>query len=431
MRFLRVLKAFALVSALVLFALALFVFAPQSTAAALRGVKIWWDILFPALFPFFVISEVLLGFGIVHFFGTLFDPLMRPLFRIPGIGGFVMAMGFASGYPVGARLTAQLWEQKLINREEGERLVAFTSTSDPIFLIGAVSVGFFQLPGLAPLLAISHYGGGILTGLLMRFHGGKSPAGPTAAKRRAPGLLPLQAFKAMHQARIRDGRPLGTLIRQAIETSLKLILVVGGLVVFFSVILELLALTHIMDALYGLADAGMRLAGMPPALTEAVVNGLFEVTLGAQNAAGAGAGGGAGGAALAPLVHRAAAAAFVLAWSGLSVHAQIVSLLTRTDLRYRPFFFARLLHAVLSTALVYLLWKPLNPTPARAALWVGPAAPPSYYASWSWNSGFMLSVSLLVSILAALLILCAVRAFVLWVMRVRSAGHEGKSQKKH
>jgi nucleoside recognition membrane protein YjiH len=67
--------------------------------AAVRGIGIWWDVLFPALFPFLVISEMLLGFGIVHFLGTLLDPLMRPLFRIPGIGGFVVAMGFASGYP--------------------------------------------------------------------------------------------------------------------------------------------------------------------------------------------------------------------------------------------------------------------------------------------------------------------------------------------
>ena len=73
--------------------------------AALRGVSIWWDVLFPALFPFFVISEIMLGFGIVHFFGTLLDPMMRPVFRIPGIGGFVMAMGFAAGYPVAAKLT--------------------------------------------------------------------------------------------------------------------------------------------------------------------------------------------------------------------------------------------------------------------------------------------------------------------------------------
>ena len=49
--------------------------------ASLRGLTIWWDVLFPALFPFFVMAELMLGFGIVHFFGALLDPLMRPIFR--------------------------------------------------------------------------------------------------------------------------------------------------------------------------------------------------------------------------------------------------------------------------------------------------------------------------------------------------------------
>src|ERR1700730_11342063 len=110
------LNVFVIVAILV----CLFIFPHEGFIAALRGVSIWWDVLFPALFPFFVISEILLGFGIVHGVGTVLDPMMRPVFRLPGIGGFVMAMGFASGYPVGARLTSQLWDQRLVSREEAE-----------------------------------------------------------------------------------------------------------------------------------------------------------------------------------------------------------------------------------------------------------------------------------------------------------------------
>ena len=51
--------------------------------ASMRGILIWWDVLFPSLFPFLVLAELMLGFGIVHFFGSLLDPLMRPLFRLP------------------------------------------------------------------------------------------------------------------------------------------------------------------------------------------------------------------------------------------------------------------------------------------------------------------------------------------------------------
>ncbi|NBC71575.1 sporulation integral membrane protein YlbJ [Paenibacillus sacheonensis] len=339
-------------------ALLLAAFPAPALEASLRGLSIWWEVLFPALFPFFVISELLLGFGIVHFFGKILDPLMRPLFRIPGIGGFVVTMGYASGYPVGARLTAQLWEQKLINRAEGERLVAFTTTSDPIFLIGAVSVGFFHSVALAPVLAAAHYGGGLLIGLLMRFHDRHAPASSEEKVRRAPGARRksrlAEALQAMHTARLMDGRPLGKLMQDAVQAALRLMIVVGGLVVVFSVIMELLRQTGSIEVLAGGVRLALGLAGMPAALADAVVSGTFEVTLGARSAGSATGSG---------LMNQAAIAAFVLSWAGLSVHAQVASLLSRTDLRYKPFLISRILHGVIAAVLVYMFWG-----------WLGPAA---------------------------------------------------------
>ncbi|MFC0332840.1 sporulation integral membrane protein YlbJ [Paenibacillus sepulcri] len=338
-----------------LFVLLLAVFPAASLEASIRGLSIWWQVLFPALFPFFVISELLLGFGIVHFFGKLLDPLMRPLFRLPGIGGFVVTMGYASGYPVGARLTAQLWEQRLVNRAEGERLVAFTTTSDPIFLIGAVSVGFFHNVALAPLLAVSHYGGGLLIGLMMRFHDRKyessahTQAAPPAGRRKSRLV---EAVKAMHEARLLDGRPIGRLLQDAVQAALRLMIVVGGLVVVFSVIMELLTSGGAIGVLTHILGGIMNLFGLPLSLANAVINGLFEVTLGAQAS---------GSAAGTSLVHQAAIAAFILSWGGLSVHAQVASLLSRTNLRYIPFLIARLVHGILAMALVYLLWNSLGP----------------------------------------------------------------------
>jgi len=340
-----------------LLVLLLILFPLEALQASVRGLSIWWQVLFPALFPFFVISELLLGFGIVHFFGTLLDPLMRPLFRFPGSGGFVFAMGYASGYPVGARLTAQLWEQKLITRAEGERLVAITTTSDPIFLIGAVSVGFFHNPALAPLLAAAHYGGGLIIGLMMRFHDRKAPASQPAATtdlyshgKKISRMR--QAILAMHRARIIDGRSLGTLLQDAIQAALKLMVVVGGLVVFFSVMMQLLTNVGALSALSELLRVVMSTVGMPESLSNAAISGIFEVTLGAR---------GAGEATSSGLMHQAAIAAFILSWGGLSVHAQVVSLLSRTGLRYRPFFIARLVHGVIAILLVYLLWDLLAP----------------------------------------------------------------------
>ena len=91
----------------------------------------------------FILSELLIGFGIVKFVGLLLEPFMRPIFRVPGVGGFVLAMGMASGNPAGAKLTARLRQDKQISRVEAERLVSFTNSSNPLFIFAAVAVGFF------------------------------------------------------------------------------------------------------------------------------------------------------------------------------------------------------------------------------------------------------------------------------------------------
>ncbi|MCS7463522.1 sporulation integral membrane protein YlbJ [Paenibacillus doosanensis] len=360
--------AMTLVSALLLCLLLLMLAFPAEVfRASLKGLSIWWDVLFPALFPFFVISEMMLGIGLVHFFGTLLDPLMRPVFRIPGIGGFVVAMGFASGYPIGAKLTSQLWEQKLINREEGERLVSFTTSSDPIFLIGAVSVGFFHDAGLAGILAAAHYGTAMLLGVLMRYHGRKGePSSPlaadSAALSKAGSNIWTRAFETMHASRMRDGRPIGEMLKQAVSSSLQLVFVLGGLVVLFSAVIEVMSSAHIMNIFYIGINAVLQQFDVPLPLSHAVVNGIFEVTLGAKSAGGAGDG--------IPLMYKVAIAAFVLSWAGLSVHAQVVSVLHRTNLRYFPFFVSRLLHALMACFAVFVLWEPMQPSRSALAAFV-------------------------------------------------------------
>nr|WP_262362705.1 sporulation integral membrane protein YlbJ [Paenibacillus antibioticophila] len=328
--------------------------------ASVRGLAIWWDVLFPSLFPFFVISEVLLGFGIVHFLGKLLDPLMKPLFRIPGNGGFVLAMGFASGYPVSAKLATKLREQGLISRIEGERLVAFTTTSDPIFLIGAVSIGFFGNPQLAGALAAVHYGSAIMLGLLLRFYGTRqelahkaSANTPAALTSSASGFSLRLAVRAMHEARLQDGRSLGELLRHAVVSSLQLMTIVGGLVVFFSVVLEVLTASQVMNTLYDALRMLLPLLSLPDGLAEPLVGGLFEVTLGSKASAIS---------TEIPLHFKAASAAFILSWGGLSVHAQVASILNGADLRYLPFLAARAIHGVLSAALLLIFWKPLMAT---------------------------------------------------------------------
>ncbi|MFD3260296.1 sporulation integral membrane protein YlbJ [Paenibacillus lentus] len=398
-----------------------------SWEAGVTGLAIWWEVLFPSLFPFFVISELMLGFGIVHFLGKLLDPLMKPLFRIPGSGGFVAAMGFASGYPVSAKLATKLREQQLISRVEGERLVAFTTSSDPIFLIGAVSVGFFGSSKLAGILALAHYGSALVLGFMMRFYGtkeksdgqgtdynitsgqGSAPSSPGSGSSAKFSLR--LALQAMHEARQNDGRSLGELLKQAVASSLQLMAVVGGLVVFFSVILELLTVSGMMTLLYAGVHSFLSLTGLPTALAEPFVGGLFEVTLGAKAAAAPVA---------VPLMYKAAAAAFILSWGGLSVHAQVASILNGADLRYAPFLTARLIHGVMAAVFLLLLWKPFMGS-LSASAWLASLEGESRTGWGSVPDAFIIFLKFITVLLILSLLARIIHRMLTWV--------EGRSRK--
>lgn len=110
------------------------IYSDESFSAAVAGLKIWWEVVFPALLPFFILAELLMGLGVVHAMGALLEPLMKPVFRVPGVGAFALAMGLASGYPIGAKLTGELRRKKMCTQIQGERLLCFTNTADPLFI---------------------------------------------------------------------------------------------------------------------------------------------------------------------------------------------------------------------------------------------------------------------------------------------------------
>lgn len=189
------------------------IFPQEVLQASKRGLEMWANVVFPSLLPFFIIAELLIAFGVVHFIGVLFEPIMRPLFNVPGIGGFVWSMGMASGYPSGAKFTARLRQEGHLSQIEAERLVSFTNASNPLFIIGAVAIGFFHDPQLGILLAVTHYASNFFVGLCMRFY--------KRAQREKHSFQPFsltKAFKELHQARLKDNRALGKILGDAITS---------------------------------------------------------------------------------------------------------------------------------------------------------------------------------------------------------------------
>ena len=139
-----------------------------SLESATSGISLWFNIIIPSLLPFFIISELLIRLGFVNLIGRLLQPIIHPLFNVPGEGVFPLIMSILSGYPVGSKLTSRLREENLITKQEGDRLICFTSTSGPLFMIGAVSIGMLKDQNLALLIIIPHYISMFLLGLIFK-----------------------------------------------------------------------------------------------------------------------------------------------------------------------------------------------------------------------------------------------------------------------
>lgn len=341
-------KTILLAAMVTLMAVSMVLLPEKSFEASVRGLNMWWEIVFPSLFPFFVLSELLIGFGVVKFMGVLLEPLMRPLFRVPGVGGFAWAMGMASGFPAGAKITARLRQEGHLTRDEAERLVSFTNCSSPLFIFGAVSVGFFHNPKLGFLLALTHYIGNFSVGIIMRNFGQRRSKREKKTYKRP---LLTEALSALHQTRIKNKKPIGKLVGDAVISSIHTLLMIGGFIILFSVINKLLFHIHITALLANLIEGVLMVFHLPPSLSIPSIAGIFEITLGSQMTSQA---------AEATLMEQAIIASFILGFSGFSVQAQVASILAQTDIRFRPFFIARILHGFLSGFFTLLLWKPFE-----------------------------------------------------------------------
>lgn len=343
-------RNWALIAAVtVLITICMVIYSEESFDAAVAGLKIWWEVVFPALLPFFILAELLMGLGVVHAMGALLEPLMRPLFRVPGVGAFAMAMGLASGYPIGAKLTGELRRKKLCSRIEGERLVSFTNTADPLYMIGAVAVGMFHDPALGAVLAGAHYISSITVGLVMRFYGRKQERelGIVDPPQRKGNIFKL-AIHDMIDAKRKDGRAFGQLLGDSIQDSVRMLLAIGGFIILFSVITEILISVGIVTLLSKVIIILLAPLGIAKSMMLPIIGGILEISNGTDLSASA----------MAPLFQKVAICSAIIAWSGLSVHAQVATMLNGTDIRMKPYIFARMLHAVLAALATFLFISP-------------------------------------------------------------------------
>jgi sporulation integral membrane protein YlbJ len=362
--------------------ISLVLYPEQAFHAATEGLKLFWDAVFPSLLPFFILSEIMLGLGVVNALGVLLEPLMRPLFSVPGVGAFALSMGLAAGYPMDAVITAKFRRNKLCSRIEGERLLAFTNTADPLFMLSSVAVGMFKSPALGMLLAVAHYISAFLVGISFKLYGRKrersETVAETATRVEKRGRIFSRALLELLKAREEDGRPIGKLLGDAVNDSMKTLLMICGFIIFFAVLVRVLTEIGFITVLAYPLQGLFQLIGLDPHLIGATLSGLFEIDIGSAQASKV----------AAPAVQQYMIVSAIIAWSGLSVFAQVASVLTGTDIRMTPYVIARLLHAVLAAVVTLILYnmgfgQNLAHSAFVPAIWSGVStSSPHWLVSW-------------------------------------------------
>lgn len=116
-----------------------FLFCPaEALAASRRGLALWFEQLLPALLPFSILSYVILQ-------SNVFSCRSRRG-KIAPEEWYVILCGFFFGFPIGSKLTADLYRERRLSKARAQWLFVLTNNFSPVFVTTALT----GLLGISP-----------------------------------------------------------------------------------------------------------------------------------------------------------------------------------------------------------------------------------------------------------------------------------------
>lgn len=319
---------------LLLFIFCLIIFSNTNLIAAKKGLQLWANSVIPALFPFFVATDLLSHTNFVYYLGKIFNKYMYPIFNVRGEGIFALIMGLISGYPVGAKIATEFRKNNICSKEECERLISFTNNSGPLFIIGTVGISMFENSTIGILLLISHILASITVGVIFRFWKCKK------------SLSKSSSYHNMQPSDNITFSNLGGIIGSSITSSINTILMIGGFIVLFSVILSILNSSNILTFLCTTLNPIFESLHIPISFTKGVISGIIELTNGLNI--------------ICSIPEKMISinimlASFILGFGGFSVLLQVWSIISKSDLSIKPYIYGKILQAFISVFYTCLL----------------------------------------------------------------------------
>lgn len=278
------------------------------------SISIWKDSLFPTLFPFFVVSNILIQYGFIEIISIFFSKPMEKLFKLPGSCSFVFIISLFSGFPSGAKYTKELYIDHKINLDEANRLLVFTHYSNPLFIMGFIGNIILNNTKLSLIILLSHIIGGILTGIVFNIN---------------------KDIKTTINYKNKDilYEPFGIILSNSIFNGLNTMFLLLGIVSIFSIISSLIGTI-----------------GNLSIFNKSIISGILEMTQGIKNISNLNI----------SLYLKTILITFFISFGGLSVHMQVLSIISECKIKYKLFFIARIIHSIISIFILSILYRLIN-----------------------------------------------------------------------
>ena len=273
----------------------------------LYALNMWVNKLVPALFPFFIISDILINYNITNYIPKIFKKICKYIFNITDNMLTVLILSILSGFPSNARNTRTLYDKGLLSLDEANHIMIFSHFSNPLFILTTIGVFFFNNSMLGIILLISHYLSNFILGILFR-------------------------NKFSHNKVEFDDNNFilgfGNVFVSSIRKSVDTILLICGIVCIF------LMLSSLVNDIFNFNIYNSML-----------IKGILEITIGIE--------------ALSKLdlsmIYKAVISSCFLAFGGLSVHMQVMSQISGTKIKYSYFFLGRIYQTIISGFITYII----------------------------------------------------------------------------
>lgn len=273
------------------------------------SLSMWINSIIPSLAPFFIISDILINYDITNYIPRKIKKLFRKIFNVSDNVLTIFFLSIISGFPSNARNVRTMYEMELITSTEASHALTFTHFSNPLFILGTVSVFFLHNDTYGLIILISHYLSNIILGVMLRKYNTISNINYTPKQNKSKNFPSIFINS----------------IKRAIDTLLTILGTLTCFLVLSSIIINRLNLN-----LYN----------------STIFKGILEITMGLKSLS----------LLSIPDIYKVVISTMFISFGGLSVHMQVLSFLIDTDISYKPFFIARVFHTIISGTISYLLY---------------------------------------------------------------------------